>query len=289
MADAGHLDVLRSGKARAGLRCDHRVVPRPERHEPHGRRRAFGSIEVREPGVARPQLRQTFARVEARVDAAVVRRAQRHQRTAPSRRRNGADRRARRVRPCCGRRSPRAPRLSRGESHPPWRRADRRTARSTQAADRTTACTPARCLARSEMSSQAVQGARVAHHAVQQQDRGARGRGRGFGDQPAIERHPRSGSRDRARLVPEKAEARRGADPHCGGPRCTKEPRQREPARRDRAEHNRVGDRRPATYHQGLAPPAMPRAAQPTYPESAAAMTSQSAIAVGIALDDTRR
>ena len=43
-------------------------------------RRDFGAVELGEPRVARPQLRERGPRKEPRVDAAVVRRAERHHR-----------------------------------------------------------------------------------------------------------------------------------------------------------------------------------------------------------------
>ena len=108
-----------------------------------------GAVERGEPRVAGPQLRERRAGHQPRVDAAVVRRAERRSRAAPSPRRTGAGTRARRGRPCC---APtiddlRARRCAARIASIFARDLVGERARSTRAAGRTTACRPARCRA----------------------------------------------------------------------------------------------------------------------------------------------
>ena len=112
-----------------------------------------------------------------------------------------------RARPCCGRRSRRARRRSPRGSRRSSRRPGRRRARSTPAAGRSSSCRRDRSPRAARSLRRPRIDARVAQHAVQQQDRRAGGRGRGI-RASASDRAPCCGpdAADRAHLVPEEAE-----------------------------------------------------------------------------------
>ncbi len=97
---------------------------------------------------------------------------------------------------------------------------------------------------RSEVRTQTPPDARVAEHAVQQQDRRRRARGLRIADQPAVERHPRAVPGNRAELGPEQARARRDPDARVRRARRAKYPGKRKPARGDRRQDRRIRQQR---------------------------------------------
>ena len=179
-ADAAQRDVLGAGRGATTV-CGATIESCHDQSDTtrHAGRARLRRVELGEPRAARPHLRERRAGEQPRVHAAVVRRAERDQPRAPSRRRSGAGRRARRARPCCARRSRPARAPVRGQDRVDLRRdlvgegLDRRERRAVgQRVDRPDALRATRSRA------QPVPHARVAQHAVQQQDRQPRGRGR---------------------------------------------------------------------------------------------------------------
>ncbi len=71
-------NVLRARELRARLRGDHRIVPRPQRHDARGGG-DVRCVEFREPRIARPDLREAGPGRQPCMDAAVVRRADGHE------------------------------------------------------------------------------------------------------------------------------------------------------------------------------------------------------------------
>ncbi len=231
MADAHERDVFRAVEQRRRLRRHHRVVPRPQRDDRRVAPRT-GGAELRQPRVARPQLRQRDAGHHVGVHAAVMGGADGDEPadlpSAVPAQVGARDEPAHAVAddhdlPRAGRFEDRVD-LGGGLVGEDIDRGERRAVR--QRVDRADA-------ARREIFFHRQPDAGVAQDAMQQEHRRSGRRGRRVGEQPSVENHARNGTRDRQQFPAVQAQEAGKTDAGLGRSGGAKQPRQRHPDQRE--------------------------------------------------------